>query len=116
MQQITVKVPDDTAESLSNVADDEFDGNRSEAVRELLRRGTEYEDLKGEYEQAEARVADLRRQLQQANAGERDVDEIVTYVEDERRVQQRREERRQANIFRRAWWYLAGTPENETME
>jgi hypothetical protein len=32
---------------------------------------------KSELEQTEARVEDLRRQLQQANAGERDVDEIV---------------------------------------
>jgi DNA repair exonuclease SbcCD ATPase subunit len=108
MQQITVKIPNDIDELLSNVAEEEFDGNRSKAVRELLRRGTEYKDLEREYEQTEARIEDLRRQLQQANAGERDIDEIVTYVEEERAVQQRREERQSAPVWTRARRWLFG--------
>jgi Arc/MetJ-type ribon-helix-helix transcriptional regulator len=107
MQQITVKLPDDTAELLEDVTEKEFGGNRSQAVRELLRRGSEYDDLAAENDR-------LRRQLQATNSRQEDVGELVEYVEEERAVQQRREERRQANIVRRAWWYLAGTPEDET--
>jgi chromosome segregation ATPase len=63
---------------------------------------------------AEAERDDLRRQLQAVTSKERNVDELVEYVEEERAIQQRREqrerERRQANALRRAWWWLAGEP------
>lgn len=39
MQAITIKLLDKTIESLDQVADEEYDGNRSEAVRDLLDKG-----------------------------------------------------------------------------
>jgi Arc/MetJ-type ribon-helix-helix transcriptional regulator len=116
MQQITVKLPEDTAESLSNVAESQFDDNRSEAIRELLQRGIEYEDLEDDLEQAHARIEDLRRQLQATNAREEDIGEVVEYVEEERGIQRRREERSQAPAWRRAWWWVVGTPERRGVE
>lgn len=39
MQTITIKLPDSTIELLDDRAQEEYDGNRSEAVRELLDKG-----------------------------------------------------------------------------
>ena len=48
------------------------------------------------------------------NARQEDVGELVEYVERERSIREReaetREQRRQANLFRRAWWFVAGEP------
>jgi DNA repair exonuclease SbcCD ATPase subunit len=116
MDKISVTLREDQVGRLSDLVGAEYD-DRSKAVRDLLDRGFEYDELPRELEQAEARVEDLRRQLQQTNSRQDDVTELVEYVEEERAVQQRREERRHANVLRRAWWYLAGTPnEGETAE
>jgi len=112
MDKISVTLREDQVGQLSDLVGEEY-ADRSKAVRALLDRGFEYEDLKRELEQTEARVEDLRRQLQQANSRERDVDEIVTYVEEERLDRQRERERRRAPIWRRWKWYVFGTPEDE---
>jgi len=51
------------------------------------------EGIETRLEHAEARQDDLRRQLQAANSRDEDHQELVEYVQDERRMQQRREER-----------------------
>ena len=107
MERLTIRVPADLAAIIEEWADAD-DVSESEAARQLLRRGTEYEDLQRELEQTEARVEDLRRQLQQANADDRDVDEIVAYVDEERAMQQRERERRDAPLWTRAKWYVFG--------
>lgn len=116
MKKISVTLREDQVGRLSDLVGEEYD-DRSKAVRDLLDRGFEHEELAQELKQAEARVEDLRRQLQEANAGERDVDEIVAYVEEERALQreerERREQRRSAPAWTRAKWWLLGTPDDE---
>jgi SOS response regulatory protein OraA/RecX len=107
MDKISVTLREDQVAQLSDMVGKEYD-DRSKAVRDLLDRGFEYPDLQREVEQAEARVNDLRRQLQEANAGDRDVDELVEYVEREKAVAERREERRDAPLWTRAKWYVFG--------
>jgi SOS response regulatory protein OraA/RecX len=119
MDKISVTLREDQVGYLSDLVGEKYD-DRSKAVRDLLDRGFQYEELKNDLEQTEARVDDLRRQLQEANAGRRDVDEIVSYVEEERELQrhreereQRREQRRNAPAWRRARWWLFGMPDDE---
>jgi predicted transcriptional regulator len=111
MKNVTVRLSDEYVETLDEEADD-LDMSRAKYLRDLIEQGREAEATQRELEATQAKVEDLRRQLQQANSRERDVDELVAYVEEERKLQ-RREERRQANAFRRAWWYLAGAPVDE---
>jgi predicted DNA-binding protein len=120
MKNVTVRLSDEYVETLDEEADD-LDMSRAKYLRDLIEQGREAEATQRELEATQAKVEDLRRQLQQANSRERDVDELVAYVEEERKLQrrredreQRREERRQANVFRRAWWYLAGAPADES--
>ena len=42
-----------------------------------------------------------------------DIGELVEYVEHERRIQQRREERATAPAWRRAKWWILGAPGGE---
>jgi metal-responsive CopG/Arc/MetJ family transcriptional regulator len=101
MQQITVKISDETADTLTTVATDTFDGNRSEAIRELLERGIAYDDLETENERLQRRVQTLIEQREEHG-------ELVEYVEAERELQRQERERRNANAIERAKWWLLG--------
>jgi Arc/MetJ-type ribon-helix-helix transcriptional regulator len=119
MPRLSVTLTDDQNQRVEELVESGEYSSKNAVVQDWLADAERVNQLESELAQTEARVEDLRRQLQAANAGERDVDELVAYVEDERELrrrrderEQRREERRQANVFRRAWWYLAGTPED----
>ena len=109
MKNVTVRLSDEYVETLDEEADN-LDVSRARHLRDLIEKGREVEEIQSELEATQAKVEDLRRQLQAANSRERDVDDLVEYVEEERQIQRRREERRQANMFRRAWWFVAGAP------
>lgn len=104
MQSITVKLSDETIDSLNNIAEDEHDGNRSDAVRELIEKGRKYDDL-------ERRHQEVQRQLRAVNTRQEDVTDLVEYVEQERELQRRREERKDAPVWRRAKWWVFGRPD-----
>ena len=83
---------------------DERDVSQAEVLREQIERGIEYDDLEREKKRLETRVRKL--------IGTREEhDELIEYVEEEQSLQHRREERSQANVFQRAWWWIAGTPD-----
>ncbi|MFC4990591.1 CopG family ribbon-helix-helix protein [Saliphagus infecundisoli] len=105
MEQITVKVPGDTYESLEEYTESEHDGNRSEAIRELLARGLEYDDLENERDRLERQLAATNQRVDQHQ-------ELVEYVQEERDLQQHREERRDAPLWTRAKWYVFGRDHN----
>ena len=113
MERLTIRVPEDLSAAIEERAETE-DVSDSAAARDLLRRGTEYGNLQRELEQTEARVEDLRRQLQEATAGGRDVDELVEYVEGEMAKQERDRERRDAPVWRRAKWWVFGRSDDHT--
>lgn len=94
MEAITIKLPDDTIESLDERAEEEFDGNRSQTVREILDKGLRYDDLQTKNER-------LQRQLAAINSRQGDVTEIVEYVEEEKSY-------RQAGLGTRMKWWLFG--------
>jgi len=95
MAQVSVRLDDDLLEEIEDYADDE---PRSEAIRELLRRGLEYDELATENERLQRRVEALIDNRDEHT-------ELVNYVEDERRY---RREREQAGIITRAKWLLVG--------
>ena len=100
MPHLSLRVSDDLLDELD--AEAEGEGvSRSDYIRNTLEKRDRVEELERENER-------LRRQLRATNSRERDVDEIVTYVEEERRLQQRREARRDAPVWTRAKWWLFG--------
>ena len=103
MPRYSVRVSEELGERIEAYTD-EYDGSQSTALRELLRRGTEYEDIQ--------RDRDRLRNAQTQLIEQREVNqELVSYVQREKAMQERREERTQANVIRRAWWWVVGTPE-----
>jgi len=105
MQQLTIRVADEMATEIEERAD-ESDASKSEVARELLRLGSEHESLQAECDR-------LRRELQAANSRYDEHTELVEYVEEERLDRQRERERSHAPAWRRAKWWLFGTPEDE---
>jgi Arc/MetJ-type ribon-helix-helix transcriptional regulator len=106
MQQLTVRVPDETAEAIDERANDS-DSSQSEAVRELLRLGFDHERLQAEAD-------DLRRQLQAVNRRESDHQELVAFASERRSMleadRRLRNLRRAAPIWRKVWWSIFGEP------
>lgn len=94
MQSVTIKLPDTTIETFQEIAEEEYDGNRSDAIRDLIDKGMDYDDLERENER-------LQRQLAAVNARQDDVTEIVEYVEEERSW-------REAGLGTRMKWWIFG--------
>jgi Arc/MetJ-type ribon-helix-helix transcriptional regulator len=99
-QKVTCTLPEDLVSRLEDrVSDDPYDpSNRSEAIREALEHGLEYDSLVAERD-------DLRRQLSASNARFENHEELVEYVKEERFLRKRQAE---APIWRRAKWWVFG--------
>ena len=79
----------------------EHDLSRSDAIRALIERGTEYDRVQQDRER-------LKRNMQQLIEQQEEKQELVEYVGEERTIQQRREARRSAPLWRRAKWFVFG--------
>lgn len=77
--------------------------SRSEAVRAII-------DGHSEVNELQTQVERLQREKRMILEQREENQELVSYVQREKAMQERREERTQANVIRRAWWWVAGTP------
>lgn len=96
MDQISIKLSDDVIESLNELAEEEHDGNRSQAVREVVSKGLEYDEVVIERDHAEARADQLREQMIQRENTEQEVTALRERIEDR--------ERRADAPFPVRWW------------
>jgi predicted transcriptional regulator len=103
MQQLTIRVSDETATEIEQMADEQ-ETSKSKVTRELLERGSEYEQLQTECDR-------LRREKRQILAQRDENRQLVEYVEQER---SNAEKRRQANALKRAKWWFLGHSTDET--
>lgn len=126
MEQITLRIQEDTLESLEDEAA-EHGISRSEHVRDVLESRNEHgantgeheantdelreeiHELEQELERREALLEDLRSQLKVANSKDERVDELAKYAEHERTQSQRW---REAGLGTRMKWKLFGMPED----
>lgn len=95
MEQITLRVPEDMLESLDDEAA-EHDRDRSEHIRDILASRNEHDELQTEVER-------LRREKRQILDQRNEKNELARYVEEE-------QEWREAPIWQRARWWVAGKP------
>lgn len=103
MHQIAARVPEEVDEAIEAFSD-ENDCTKSEAVRALLKRGVEYEELQSENER-------LRNEKRTLINNREEHTELVEYVQEERSLAQERSQRRKAPAWRRAKWWLLGEPD-----
>lgn len=114
--KISITLDEDLLDDVEELVGDQYD-NRSEAIRELVRKGLDLDDvvdeLQDEVEHLEAKRDDLRRQLQEVRAREDDVDELVNYVDEQRSIERRQAE---AGLVDRARWWLFGMDVDDESE
>lgn len=111
MQNVTLRMDEEFVETLDSEADDR-DLSRSDYIRNILQSRHDTSDLQREIDALQRKNNELRSQLQAANQRIDASNELVEYVEEQREMENSREERRHANVLRRGWWWLAGTPES----
>lgn len=110
--RVTVRLSDSLASHVDAVRQDD-ETSDAEAVRECLRRSQDLEDVQDDLERAEARIGELEGQLAAVRERQEEHAELVEYVEAEKTLQERREERRHAPAWRRAKWWLIGAPDED---
>lgn len=82
-----------------------------DAVRdELTETPADLAAVERERDAAQARADDLREQLAATNRRVDEHKELVAYAEQQREADRHDRERRQHNVVRPAWWWLAGEP------
>ncbi len=106
MATITIKISDNALEAAQELADEQHDGNRSAALRELIDNGLDYDALETENER-------LQRQLTAANRRYDEHSELVEYVEEERSITR---QRAQAGITTRLKWWVTGMPDEHATD
>lgn len=115
MKPLTFRVTEETADALADEADD-ADTSMAEYLRGIVEKRNRDEAIRDEYKarlaEYEAEVEDLEREIQRLKNEKRAIldqreenQELVAYVEDERRQQQAY---REAGIVTRARWWLTG--------
>lgn len=99
-QALTITLSDERYERIESMVESDEAESKSAAVNQLLDDGERANEL-------EAQLNDLRRQLQQANARNDDIEDLASYVEAERDLQQEERERRRAPFIQRVkWWWF----------
>lgn len=112
MTRVTATLEEEHAEYLEAVKEEENLDSDAAAVRACIDRAQERDDAQERAAELEARVEELRNELAAANQRIDAANELVEYVEEERTLSERREERErrkdQAGILTRAKWALVG--------
>ncbi|MDG5821957.1 ribbon-helix-helix protein, CopG family [Natronococcus sp. A-GB7] len=97
MEQVAARVPEEIDEAIQAYSD-ENDCSRSEAIRDLLERGIEYDQLQTENQRLQNEKRTIIQQREQNT-------ELVEYIEEEKSY-------RKAGLFTRAKWWAFGMPDD----
>lgn len=98
--RITVVVDDELLEQVDEYDDDD---NRSETVRELLKKGLEYDEKQREVERLNRKVSAIQSRREEHT-------ELVEYVENQKQLQR---DKQTASAVERAKWWLFGRDLND---
>ena len=125
MPRVSISFSDELYEYIEELDETGEADSKAEAVREAVRQHRdnttagddmvqevvqEHQQKIRELEQENERLHRERRQLLEQRE---EHSELVATVQREQTLKEQREKRRQANMFRRAWWYIVGNPPNE---
>ena len=92
---------------------DALEDDQAEQNRQLEEIVSERDRLREKVGDLEDETDRLQRQLAAANSRQDDLGEIVEYVEEKKSLTNRREDRHQSPVWRRAWWWITGnSPED----
>ena len=98
--RITVVVDDELLEQVDEYDDDD---NRSETVRELLKKGLAYDEKQREVDRLNRKVSAIQSRREEHT-------ELVEYVENQKQLQR---DKQTASAVERAKWWLFGRDLND---
>ena len=119
MGRITFTAESQHEDIVESIQSEDGVESQSEAVRECITRYADLQqrvaNLQQDLEDAETETDRLQRELAATNRRVDEHQELVAYVEDERRMQRQREERERmketAGVLTRAKWWVTGMPD-----
>ena len=103
MQPVSSRLDADTLRMVDDTADAN-DESRAEAIRRLVERGLEYDELAQEIE----RLENEKRTL---IADRKEKQELVRFAESQRELAEYERERQKRGVFTRFVWWLRGQPD-----
>jgi antitoxin component of RelBE/YafQ-DinJ toxin-antitoxin module len=113
MEPLTIRVREDTKESLESEAD-EYGVSVSEYVRDLLEKGREYDDLEDRLQSKEDRIEELESQLAKRSQIEDKLEDLPDKIRDSETYQERRQRLiDRATLTQRLKWKVTGVPVEE---
>jgi chromosome segregation ATPase len=113
MEPLTIRIHEDTKESLQSEAD-EYDVSVSEYVRQLIEKGREYEEMTDRMDSREERIAELEAQLSRRSQIEEKIENLPDKMRDAETYQERRQRLiDRATITQRLKWKVTGVPVDE---
>lgn len=120
MQPTTVRLDDETLAEVDTEAKEQG-LSRSDYIRELIKTRHDYDRLQNDYEEQlrdyEQTIERLQNEKRLILEQREEHTELVEYVEEERSMQRRREDREQrraqAGVLTRTKWWLTGMPDDD---
>ena len=114
MEPLTIRIREETKESLESEAD-EYGVSVSEYVRELLEKGREYDDLEDRLQSKEDRIEELESQLARRSHIEDKIEDLPDKIRDRETYQERRQRLiDRATLTQRLKWKVTGVPVEES--
>ena len=110
MEPLTIRIRAETKESLDEEAD-EYDVSVSEYVRELIRKGREYDELAERLDAREDRIEELESQLRKRSQIEDKIEDLPDKIRNAETYTERRQRKLdRASLPQRLKWKLTGVP------
>ena len=110
MEPLTIRIREETKESLESEAD-EYDVSVSEYVRNLIEKGREYDDLRDRLDAREDRIEALEEQLRERSQVEDKIDDLPDKIRNVESYQERRQRLLdEASLTERLKWKVTGVP------
>jgi Arc/MetJ-type ribon-helix-helix transcriptional regulator len=106
MPRLSITLTDEQNDRIEELVESGEYSSKNAVVQDWLSRGEKVNQLESELE----RCRRARRQLLEQREENK---ELVRYAESEREAAERREDRQSAPAWRRAKWWLFGTPDDE---
>jgi len=120
--RISCSIPEEIDEHIESLVEEDRFNSKSDAIRYLLDRGREADELKAKLDSREERIEQLEDQLARRSNIEDDLEEVAETVEDlpaqirgtESYSERRQRKLDQASLSQRIKWRFTGVPvENE---
>jgi len=117
MEPITIRIQKDTKKSLEETAD-EYDVSVSEHVRDLIQKGTEYDELNDRLDAREERIETLEEQLTRRSQIEEKIEELPDRMRASRMTWGEKRDRamNQGSTWQRMKWMVTGVPDERIEE